>query len=237
MRNHGLSVVSTLLLAVALCWSGLSEAGTCQLRVASVSERVFMYFKEDTTLTGIEGFLDSPRSKFVLLRDRQPQALELKGAGQSSFSTNVTGPRRNNPWGATKWDGESGLLAVFRLRGIQNHYQKLQRVAVEVGGVLRRLAVRGVSGYGLQPLQVPATASDYLTRALNDGTFPAWVEQRAVSYEGLSVVVGRRHNSQESDTVYLVVRAPLLGRAYKVILGWKTVKREGAYAITQRMGW
>ena len=101
-------------------------------------------------------------------------------------------------------------------------------------GVLTRFPVRGIPGSRLQPVQVPATAANYLTHVLESGMFPAWVERRAVSHDGgLSVIVGRHHNAQQSDTVYLVVRMPQAGRAYKVILGWKTVKREGAYANTQ----
>ena len=149
------------------------------------------------------------------------------------FSANVELPKRNDPWGLTTWDGDAGELAVFRIRGIQSDHQKLRRVAVQTDGVLTRFPVRGIPASQSQPMQVPATAASYLTHALESGTFTAWVERRAVSYDGLSVVIGRHHNAQESDTVYLVVRMPQTGRSYKVILGWKTVKREGAHAITQ----
>ena len=235
MRNRGLVVVSGWLAAVLLCCPGTPEAATYQLQVASVPERVFMYFVEDCTLPGIEAYLDdTQRSKFVLFRDRQPQALELTGPGQSApFAVNVTLSKRNDPWGVMTWDGEAGQLAVFRIRGIQSNYQKLKRVAVQTDGVLTRFPVRGIPVSRLQPMQVPATAAGYLTHALERGTFAAWVERRVVSHDGLSVIVGRHHNVQESDTVYLVVRMPQAGQAYKVILGWETVKQEGAYAGNQ----
>jgi hypothetical protein len=235
MRNRGLTVGLGWLAAVLLCWPVMSDAATYQLQVASMPERVFMYFVEDRTLPRIEAYLDNTRrSKFVLFRDRQPRPLELTGPGQSvPFPVNVTLPKRNDPWGVTTWDGEAGQLAVFRIRGIQSNYQKLKRVAVQTDGVLTRFPVRGIPASRLQPMQVPATAVGYLTHALESGTFPVWVERRAVSYDGLSVIVGRHHNAQESDTVYLVVRMPQTGRAYKVILGWKTVKREGGYANIQ----
>ena len=235
MRNRGLAVASGWLAAALLWWPGMPDAATYQLQVASVPEHVFMYFVEGRTLPRAEAFLDDTRrSKFVLFRDRQPQALELSGPGQSApFPVNATLPKRNDPWGVTTWDGETGQLAMFRIRGIQSDHQKLRRVAVQTDGVLTRFPVRGFPGSRLQPMQVPATAAGYLTHALENGTFPAWIERRVVSYDGLSVIVGRHHNAQESDTVYLVVRMPQTGRAYKVILGWKTVKREGGYANTQ----
>ena len=235
MRNRGLAIGLGWLVAVLLCWPGMPDAATHQLQVASVPERVFMYFVEDRTMPRIEAYLDDTRrSKFVLFRDRQPQPLELEQPEQSApFPVNVTLPKRNDPWGATTWDGEAGQLVVFRVRGKQSNYQKLRRVAVQTDGVVTRFPVRGIPASRLQPMQVPATAAGYLTHALESGTFPAWVERRAASYDGLSVIVGRHHNAQESDTVYLVVRMPQTGRAYKVILGWKTVKREGGYANTQ----
>ena len=235
MRNRGLAVASGWLAAALLWWPGMPDAATYQLQVASVPEHVFMYFVESRTLPRAEAFLDDTRrSKFVLFRDRQPQALELSGPRQSApFPVNVTLPKRNDPWGVTTWDGETGQLAVFRIRGIQSDHQKLRRVAVQTDGVLTRFPVRAVPASQSQRMQVPATTANYLVHALESGTFPAWVERRAVSYDGLSVIIGRHHNAQESDTVYLVVRMPQAGRAYKVILGWKTVKREGAYANTQ----
>ena len=235
MRNHGLAIGLGWLAAVLLWWPGMPEAATYQLQVASVSERVFMYFVKGRTLPRAEAFFDDARrSKVVLFRDRQPQLLELVAPDQSAPApVNVTFPKPNNPWGVTTWDGEAGQLAVFRIRGIQSDHQKLRRVAVQTDGILTRFPVRSIPASQSQRMQVPATAASYLVHALESGTFTAWIERRAVSYDGLSVIVGRHHNAQESDTVYLVVRMPETGRAYKVILGWKTVKREGAHAITQ----
>ena len=235
MRNHGLAIGLGWLATVLLWWPGMPEAATYQLQVASVSEHVFMYFVKGRTLPRAEAFFDDARrSKVVLFRDRQPQLLELVAPDQSAPAPiNVGSPKPNNPWGATTWDGNAGELAVFRIRGIQSDHQKLRRVAVRTDGILTRFPVRSIPASQSQRMQVPATAASYLVHALESGTFTAWIERRAVSYDGLSVIVGRHHNAQESDTVYLVVRMPETGRAYKVILGWETVKREGAHAVTQ----
>ena len=231
MRNRELAIGLGWLAAVLLCCPGTPEAATYQLQVASVSDRVFMYFVEGRTLPRAEAFFDDARrSKYVLFRDRQPQLLELVAPDQAApAAVNVTPPKPNNPWGVMTWNGEAGQLAVFRIRGIRSDHQKLRRVAVQTDGVLTRFPVRGIPASQSQRMQVPATAANYLTHVLESGAFAAWIERRAVSYDGLSVIIGRHHNAQESDTVYLVVRMSQTGRSYKVILGWKTVKREGAY--------
>jgi len=234
MRHPALAGVAAGLAAILLCWPGMPVAATYQLQVASVSESVFTYFVEDQTLPRMEAYLESRGSRFVLFRDRQPQALEFSGPGRSiQFPVNVALSKRNDPWGPTTWEGEPGQVAVFRVRGLQSDHQKLRRVAVQTNGVLTRYPVRDTPGARSGPVAVPAAAADYLTRALQAGAFPAWVERRAKAYDGLSVIVGRHHNAQESDTVYLYVRMPRDGQAYKVILGWKTVRREGVYANTQ----
>lgn len=234
MRNRGLTIGLSWLAALLLCWPGMPDAATYQLQVASVPERVFMYFTEGRTLPRIEAYLDTRRSRFVLFRDRQPQPLELTEPEQSSLSpVNVTLPKRNDPWGVTTWDGEAGQLAVFRVRGKQSNYQKLRRVGVQTDGVLTQFPVRGIPVSQQRRMQVPATAASYLTHALESGTFVVWAERRAASYDGLSVIVGRHHNKQQCDTVYLVVRMPQAEHAYKVILGWENLEHEGGHANNQ----
>ena len=239
MGSRGFGVSSGWLIILLLCWPGLAAAGTFQLQVASLPERAFLHFVEGSTLPRIESFLDNTRrSKFVLFRDRQPQVLKFRALGLSApFHANVSLPKQNDPWGVTAWEGETGQLVVFRIRGMQSDHQWLRRVAVQRDGVLTRLPVRSVPGpLRSQGLAAPATTVAFVTHALERGTFPAWVERRAATYDGLSVVVARSHNAQESDTVYLVVRMPQAGRTYKVILGWKTVRREGSYVFTHGKG-
>lgn len=235
MRNRGLVIGLGGIAAALLCWPGMPEAATYQLQVASVPERVFMYFVEGHILPRAEAFLDDTgRSKFVLFRDRQPQLLELVAADQSApWPVNVTLPKPHNPWGVMTWDGEGGQLAVFHIRGKQSNYQKLRRVAVQADEVLTRFPVRRIPASPPWRMQVPATAASYLVRALESGAFAAWAKRRAVSYDGLSVIVGRHHDPQQSDTVYLVVRMPQDGQSYKVVLGWENFEHESGYGNDQ----
>ena len=217
------------LTAFLFCGSAKLHSETYRLQVANVPEPVFMFFVEGRTLPHIEAFLDDrQRSKFVLIRDRQPEFLESVEFGHGAlFPDNVLFPKRNDPWGVTSWDAAAGQVAVFRIRGKQSNFQKLRRVALETNGVLIRFPVRNIPTPRLRPMQVPSTSASYLAYLLESGTFVDWAVMRAASHNGLSVIVGRHHDAQRSDTVYLMLRMPQENEAYKVILGWETVKQEG----------
>lgn len=79
----------------------------------------------------------------------------------------------------------------------------------------------------LQVASVPVIAVSSLAQTLESGTFAAWTERHAASYDGLSVMVGRPPGLQQSDTLYLVVRMPQTEQAYKVILGWENSDASG----------
>lgn len=236
MAYRELKTWLTCLAAVLFCSTELAGAATYQLQVASIPERTFMYFVEGPSLPNIGAFLDDrPRSKRVMFRDRQPQLLELIPPNQSTpLPINVVRSMPNDPWSISTWEGEAGQLAVFRIRGKQSNYQKLRRVAVQTDGVPIRFPVRSVPASRQTRMQVPETAASYLVYLLDNGMIGSWTEGRAESYEGLSVIVGRHHDAQQSDTVYLVVRMRKTDQAYKVILGWETGRYEGAHGGDQR---
>ena len=235
MRNRGLTAGLGWLTAVLLGCTGMSAAGTYQFQVASVPEHVFRYFVKDRALPGMEAYLDDTRrSKFVVFRDRPPQLMEPMVADQSApLSAAIRLPKPNEPWGAATWEGEAGELVVFRIRGNHSSYQKLRRVAVQTDGVLTRFPVHGIPASRQRRSQVPATSELQLAHTIRSGTFADWVERHAASNDGLSVIVGRHYNAEQSDTVYLVVRTPQTGRAYKVVLGWEDVEQRGVNATGQ----
>lgn len=232
MRICGLTAGLGPLIAVLLGFTGMSAAATYQFQVANVPEHVFMYFVEDQALPDMEAYLDDTRrSKVVIFGDRPPQLVAPMMVEQPApLPVNIKLPKLNDPWGATSWEGEPGQFTVFRIRGKHSSYQKLKRVAVQTDGVLTRYRVYGIPPSRPGPLQVPATSSNYLLHALRSGSFAAWVERHAVSYDGLSVIVGRNPNPGQSDTVYLVVRMTESAQAYKVVLGWEDVEQRGVNA-------
>ena len=235
MVNRQLTAVLGWLTPVLLVCTGTSVAATYQFQVASIPEHVFRYFVKDRSLPGMEAYLDDTRrSKFVIFRDRPPQLVESMLAGRSAPShVNIKLPKPDEPWGAATWEGDTGQLVVFRIRGTHSSYQKLRRVALQSDGVLIRFPVHGLPASQPRRLQIPATSDLQLAHKIRSGTFAAWVERHAASYDGLSVIVGRHHNAEQSDTVYLAVRTPQTGRAYKVVLGWEDVGQRGVNATGQ----
>lgn len=230
MRNPALTAVLGSLIAVLFfACAGTSAAATYQFQVASVPEHVFMYFVRGDTLPGIEAYLDDARrSKFVLFHDRSPQMIEpTAGHALQPAPDSVGASKTNHPWAATTWEGEAGQLVVFRIRGNPNNHQKLRRVAVHTNDVLTRFAVRGIPASGSRRMQIPSAPASLLAHALRNGTFAGWAERHAEVYDGLSVIVGRDHNGQQLDTVYLLVRMPQAGREYKVVLGWEDLNQRG----------
>jgi hypothetical protein len=193
-----------------------------------------MYFVEARTLPRIDAFFATRRSRFVLFLDRRPQPLEIASEERSmSFPVDVALPKRDDPWGVMTWQKGSGPLAVFVIRSKQRAYQRLRRVAMQTNGILTRFPVRNIPASQQQAMQVPAVAASYLTHALENGTFATWAKRRAVSRNGLSVIVGRHHNAQQSDTVYVVVRMTEEGKRFKVVLGWENIEDTGGHANTQ----
>lgn len=215
--------------AVMLAYTGTAAGATYQFQVASVAEHVFMFFVRDGTLPDMEAYLDdTQRSKFVLFHDRPPELIEpIPGDALAPALVNVRMSKRNDPWGASTWEGETGQLAVFRIRGNPNNHQKLRRVAVHTNHVLSRFPVRGIPASGSRRLQIPEAPASFLAHALQSGTFAVWAEKHAETYGGLSVIVGRDHSGQQSDTVYVLVRMPQWGRSYKVVLGWQDMNHRG----------
>ena len=219
----GLAAVMGWATALLLCWAGLSQAATHQLQVASVPEHVFRYFLDQETLPHIETFLDdSRRSKRVMFGDRQPQPLRLMTAGESELiPVDMTLSRRSHPWAAAAWNGETGQLAVFRVRGKASHYQKLKRVAVQREGRMTQLPVRRVPALSSPRAFVPATSAAYLEQAFENGMLEPLTGRLSASSDGLSVIVGQNFGPHQADSVYLVVRMPKENHSYKVILGWE----------------
>jgi hypothetical protein len=133
----------------------------------------------------------------------------------------VTEPQPSNPWMVASWEGTPGKTVLLQISGFQASYQELIALAVNTNGVLRRLPVHGVPLFGSKRLLAPALPSTYLDNALQHGTFADLAARYATPREGLSVMVGRYHDPQYPDTVYLLVQMPPEAKTYKVVLAWK----------------
>jgi hypothetical protein len=95
-------------------------------------------------------------------------------------------------------------------------------VAANPEGTLRRLSLGGPGFFGRQWQEVPEAAYDFIANAVDQGTFPGWLAQRAKALNGVSIVVGQgRSPFNNPDRVYVVIKLPPEPRTYKLVLGWR----------------
>jgi hypothetical protein len=211
-----------------------SDAAQYRLQVANLEEMLFFRYVETQgaplraerhVLPRLEAELD--RTGFpvrAILSDYtvQPVAPMATVVGQfEPVVLSVTSPQHSNPWMVASWEGLPGKTVLLQLSGYQANYQELVAVAVNTNGVLRRLPVQGIPLFGSRKLLAPAVSSNYLDHALERGAFGSLASKHATSLDGLSVVVGRNHDPQYPDTVYLLVQMPPGAKTYKIALAWK----------------
>ncbi len=203
------------------------------LQVVNLEEKLFFrYVKtqraplraERHVLPGLEADLDRAELSVRLLLDYEIRSVDPALAASGQFEPivlSMTLPRGSNPWTVASWEGTPGKTAVVQISSYQTNYQELVAVAVNTNGVLRRLPVQSIPLFGRRKLLVPALSSNHLDYALERGAFVSLAAQHATSLDGLSVVVGRHHDPQYPDTVYLLVQMPPGAKTYKIALAWK----------------
>ena len=74
-------------------------------------------------------------------------------------------------------------------------WQEVWFVAANPGGTLRRLSMGGPGIFGHSSREVPEVSQDFLANAVDRGTFPQYVAQRAKAVDGLSLLVGEGHDT------------------------------------------
>jgi hypothetical protein len=83
---------------------------------------------------------------------------------------------------------------------------------------------RGAAVWRSGALPVPAMPALYIINALKHSSFGTKVVPQSAVHNGLSVIVGRHHDRNFPDTVYLLVRMSPETKTYKVVLAWKDRK-------------
>lgn len=233
MISHpGKHLIGWVVIGLLLTTAKTSGAAQYRLQVANLEEKLFFRYVETQgaplnaerhVLPRLEAELDRGAfPKGALLSGYTVQPVTPTAAGQfESVAISVMSPQRSNSWTVASWEGTAGKTVVLQISSFQTSYQELVTVAVNTNDVLRRLPVQGVPLFGSQKLLVPALSSTYLEHALNRGTFVTLLARYATSLDGLSVVVGRNHDPQYPDAVYLQVQMPPEAKTYKVVLAWK----------------
>jgi hypothetical protein len=101
-------------------------------------------------------------------------------------------------------------------------------VAANFRGTLRRLPIAGLGLFGHFWQEVPDVSEDFLANAVDRGTFPQYVVQRAKMVNGMPVVAGQGHDTfYDADRLYVLITLPPEPHTFKVVIGWKDHDNRG----------
>jgi hypothetical protein len=125
-------------------------------------------------------------------------------------------------WTTYVFDGTPGDTVAFVVRSDMAAWQEVWAVAANPGGTLRRLSMAGPGIVGRFWQEVPQVSQAFLADAVDRGTFPRYVAQRAKAVAGLSLVVGEGHDPvYDPDRVYVLLNLPPEPHTFKVVVGWR----------------
>jgi hypothetical protein len=215
-------------------------AAQYQLRLANLEAKLFASYidmqgqpfrAENHILPHLEASLNRDFSSQLLI-DRHVRVISPQGVSvpPQRAGVAVDTPSEDGAWTIVQWDGMPGGDQVLRISSNDVHYQELTAVAVKRDGVLRVLPIRGIPLFGPQKLLAPSMPSTYIDYSLERGTFDALMQKHAISSDGLSVLVGRRHDPRYPDQLYIRMQMPLDKTQYTVVLAWKDrdeLRRDG----------
>ena len=95
-------------------------------------------------------------------------------------------------------------------------------MAANPGGTLWRLSMAGPGIVGRFWQEVPQVSQAFLADAVDRGTFPQYVAQRAKAVDGMSLVVGQGHDTfYDPDRLYVLITLPPEPHTFKVVVGWR----------------
>lgn len=219
-------------------WLGAlpSHATEYRLQLASIDESLFLRYVdmhgapfkfEQHTLPRLLDLFNRPQeAKSLVLSDYELQPVSVPQAAGAAWEVVKTASGYSPPWTTASWEGTPGKVVVLRLRSLQRSWQGLTQVAIRTDGALRRLPVQSVPLFGrTDKLAVPAMGNPYIQNTLERGTFLERVAPLAASHTGLSLFVGRNHDSQFPDSVYFLIRQPETTQTYTVVFGWENRER------------
>ena len=123
-------------------------------------------------------------------------------------------------WTTYVFDANPGDTVAFVVRTDMIAWQEVMDVAANDNGTFRRLSIGGPGFFG-GSREVPEVSQDFLATAVDRGTFPQYVAQRAKAVDGMSLVVGEGHDTYYTDRLYVLVKLPPEPHTFKVVIGWR----------------
>jgi hypothetical protein len=130
---------------------------------------------------------------------------------------------REQAWTTFVFDANPGDTVVFLVKTYMVAWQEIWILGANPEGTLRRLLTPGnPSFFGGRSYEVPQVASEFLAKAVQQGTFPQWVAENAPSLNGMSFVIGQGVNPfYDADRLFVVLKLAPEPRTYKVAIGWR----------------
>ncbi|HEX9899324.1 MAG TPA: hypothetical protein VGC81_08850 [Candidatus Methylomirabilis sp.] len=123
-------------------------------------------------------------------------------------------------WTTYVFDANPGDTVAFVVRTDMIAWQEVMDVAANDNGTFRRLSIGGPGFFG-GSREVPEVSQDFLANAVDRGTFPQYVAQRAKAVDGMSLVVGEGHDTvYDPDRLYVLLTLPPEPHTFKVVVGW-----------------
>ena len=124
-------------------------------------------------------------------------------------------------WTTYVFDANPGDTVAFVVRTDMIAWQQVMDVAANHNGTFRRLSIGG-PGFFEGSREVPEVSQGFLANAVDRGTFPQYVAQRAKAVDGMSLVVGEGHDTVlRPDRLYVLVTLPPEPHTFKVVVGWR----------------
>jgi hypothetical protein len=210
-----------------------------RLQVTNVDFRTFSsymgkaspWWAQNEPMRRLETRLDAQQfSPAAVIPGREVQLLEDPAYGG-------TVPRRvsllpatgRQAWTTYVFDANPGDPVVFVVRSYMAAWQEVWFVAANPGGTLRRLSMAGPGIFGRFWQEVPQVSQLFLANAVDRGTLPRWVAQRAKTVDGMAFVVGKGYDRfYDPDRLYVRTTLPSAPHTFKVVIGWRDRNNRGA---------
>jgi hypothetical protein len=216
----------------ALLWLTALPAWAAEyrLQVANIDDQIFASYEgkgsswtsQKEPVGRLEARLDQQQfSPAAILPGHHVELLEDPAyGGTTPTRVSLLPATGRQDWTTYVFDANPGDTVVFVVRTDMVAWQEVIDVAADANGTFRRLSI-GEPGIFGGSREVPEVSQDFLANAVDRGTFPQYVAQRATAVDGMSFVVGRGNNSEDdADRVYITLKLPPQPHTFKAVIGW-----------------
>jgi len=202
-----------------------------RLQVANIGDQVFAsyegkaksFWSQKEPMGRLEARLDDNHfSRAAILPGHHMELLEDPAyGGVTPTKVSLLPATRYQDWSTYVFDANPGDTVVFVVRTDMDAWQRVENVAADDHGTLRRLSIGGPGFFG-GSREVPQVPQEFLANAADRGTFPQYVAQHAKTVDGMSFVVGQGLNPDyDPDQVYITIKLPPEPHTFQAVIGWQ----------------